>query len=33
VQVPGVLPADLIPGCLTLMARLPPAAFRSFREA
>jgi AraC-like DNA-binding protein len=33
VQVPGTLPPDLIPGCLTLMGRLPPAAFRSFREA
>jgi AraC-like DNA-binding protein len=33
VQVPGVLPRELIPGCLTLMGRLPAAAFRSFREA
>jgi len=37
VQVPGALPADLTPGCLTLMGRLPSSAFsdsvRSFREA
>jgi AraC-like DNA-binding protein len=33
VQVPGTLPAALIPGCLGLMAHLPPEAFRSFREA
>jgi AraC-like DNA-binding protein len=37
VRVPGSLPADLIPGCLSLMGRLPPSAFanpvRSFREA
>jgi AraC-like DNA-binding protein len=37
VQVPGRLPAELTPGCLTLMCRLPSAAFensvRSFREA
>jgi AraC-like DNA-binding protein len=37
VQVPGTLPADLTPGCLSLMSRLPAAAFarpvRSFREA
>jgi AraC-like DNA-binding protein len=37
VQVPGILPVDLIPGCLTLMGRLPPLAFgntpRNFREA
>src|ERR1700704_746141 len=37
VQVPGTVPADLTPGCLLLMGRLPPAAFassfRSFREA
>jgi hypothetical protein len=37
-QVPGPLrAADLTPGCLTLMARLPPSAFanpvRNFREA
>ncbi|WP_437761558.1 helix-turn-helix transcriptional regulator [Sorangium sp. So ce281] len=33
VQVPGRLPWELAPGCLTLMGRLPPGAFRSFREA
>jgi AraC-like DNA-binding protein len=37
VQVPGTIPADLTPGCLLLMGRLPPSAFahpgRSFREA
>jgi AraC-like DNA-binding protein len=37
-QVPGTVPtADLTPGCLTLMSRLPPSAFtnpvRNFREA
>jgi AraC-like DNA-binding protein len=37
IQVPGQRPADLAPGCLTLMSRLPLSAFsgslRSFREA
>jgi AraC-like DNA-binding protein len=33
VQVPGTLPPDLTPGCLSLMAALPAWAFRSFREA
>ena len=37
VQVPGTLPVDLAPGCLSLMGRLPASAFRrpvrSFREA
>jgi len=33
VRVPGGLPRELFPGCLSLMARLPPSAFRSFREA
>jgi AraC-like DNA-binding protein len=37
VQIPGVLPVELTPGCLSLMGRLPPATFadacRSFREA
>ena len=37
VQVPGTVPAALMPGCLLLMGRLPPSAFagsvRSFREA
>ena len=37
VQVPGTIPAELTPGCLTLMGRLPASAFspsvRTFREA
>ena len=36
VQVPGRLPPELTPRCLTLMGRLPPAfcsTHRSFREA
>ena len=37
VQVPGRIPSDLTPGCLTLMGRLPLSAFarpaRNFREA
>lgn len=33
VQVPGIMPARLIPGCLSLMASLPPDAFRNFGEA
>ncbi len=33
VRVPGGLPRELFPGCLSLMGRLPPSAFRSFREA
>ena len=37
VQVPGIVPLDLRPGCLTLMSHLPSAAFsrpgRNFREA
>jgi AraC-like DNA-binding protein len=37
VQVPGAVPLDLRPGCLTLMGHLPSAAFshpgRTFREA
>jgi len=36
-QGPGAVAADLTPGCLPLMGRLPPSAFgrpvRSFREA
>jgi AraC-like DNA-binding protein len=36
-QMPGTLSADLKPGCLTLMCRLPPSvcfrSVRSFREA
>jgi AraC-like DNA-binding protein len=33
VQVPGTLPPHLFPGCLSLMASLPPCAFSNFREA
>lgn len=37
VQVPGAVPVDLTPGCLTLMSRLPASAFsrpvRSVRDA
>jgi len=33
VQVPGTMPPDLTPGCLSLMTGLPAWAFRSFREA
>ena len=37
VQVPGAVPVRIRPGCLTLMAQLPSAAFsgrhRNFREA
>jgi AraC-like DNA-binding protein len=37
VQVPGTVPAELTPGCLSLMSGLPLSAFpgsiRSFREA
>ncbi len=33
VQVPGLPPTTLIPGCLTLMACLPRDAFRSSGEA
>lgn len=33
VSVPGRLPLDLFPGCLTLLARLPPSARSIFREA
>ena len=29
VQVPGMLPATLTPGCLSLMGHLPGTAFRS----
>jgi AraC-like DNA-binding protein len=32
-QVPGTFARVLSPGCLTLLGRLPPEAFRSFREA
>jgi len=33
VQVPGAFAPALFPGCLSLMASLPPWAFRNFREA
>jgi AraC-like DNA-binding protein len=33
VPVPGVIPAALVPGCLSLLGHLPRGAFRSFREA
>src|SRR5260370_11992662 len=33
VQVPYAFPLELFPGCLSLMASLPPNAFRNFREA
>lgn len=33
VQVPGAMPAALVPGCLSLMARLPTGALRNSREA
>ncbi len=29
----GCLPQELFPGCLSLMGRLPPSAFRNFQEA
>ena len=33
VQVPGAFPAELFPGCFSVMGRLPASAFRNFREA
>ncbi len=33
VQVSGLSPAQLFPGCLSLMTRLPASAFRNFQEA
>jgi AraC-like DNA-binding protein len=33
VQVPGKFPEELFPGCLSLMGRVPTAAFRNFQEA
>lgn len=33
VNVPGEFPAQLFPGCLSLMSYLPACAFRNFREA
>lgn len=32
-QVPGALQRAMAPGCLSMLASLPAAAFRSFREA
>jgi AraC-like DNA-binding protein len=32
-QIPYAFPLELFPGCLSLMSRLPPSAFRNFREA
>lgn len=32
-QVPAGLAWPIVPGCFGLIGRLPPAAFRSFREA
>jgi AraC-like DNA-binding protein len=35
IRVPGVVPRQLVPGCLTLLGHLPASAFtvRNFREA
>jgi AraC-like DNA-binding protein len=33
VQVPGELPRELFPACLSLMGHLPLCAFRNFQEA
>jgi AraC-like DNA-binding protein len=33
VQVPGIVPPELIPGCLSLMGRLPPDAFSQFSRS
>ena len=33
VQVPGNVPQELFPGCLSLMGCLPTTAFRNFQEA
>lgn len=33
VQVPGTWPPALVPGCMTLMARLPAGAFSQFSES
>jgi AraC-like DNA-binding protein len=32
-SVPGLPPLELFPGCLSLLARLPPSAHAIFREA
>lgn len=33
ISVPGLLPEQLFPGCLSLMCLLPARAFRNFQEA
>jgi AraC-like DNA-binding protein len=33
IAVPGMLPARLFPGCLSMMGQLPANAFRNFEEA
>src|SRR5215831_13568150 len=33
VRVPGFVPQELFPGCLSLMGRLPASVFRNFQEA
>lgn len=33
ISVPGLLPEQLFPGCLSLMCLLPAGAFRNFQEA
>jgi len=33
VQMPGILPHALFPGCFSMMAHLPETAFRNFEEA
>ena len=33
VRVPGTLPRELVPGCLSLMASLPPSAFSQFSRS
>jgi AraC-like DNA-binding protein len=33
VQVPGVLPPELFPGCLSLIGRLPSSAFSQFSRS
>lgn len=33
VTVPGVVPRDLVPGCLSLMGRLPPFALSQFSRS
>lgn len=33
IAVPGIVVAEMFPGCLSLMGRLPAGAFRNFEEA